>query len=64
MALDGSDVWLGGSGYVAVLDQNQKKVRKLTRMAARNVDRLEVAGGYIWAKFDRHLYRAPLNATQ
>lgn len=59
----GSEVWVGGFGYVAVVDLNRKVIRKLSRVPARNVDQLEVGGGYIWAKFDRHLYRAPLSAT-
>jgi hypothetical protein len=64
LALDGSDVWVGGPTYVAVLDLNQRKIRTLCRTAALSVDRLEIAGGYLWAKFDWRLYRVPLSETR
>ena len=42
----------------------KKSVRTMCYIPAHSVDRLEIAGGYLWAKFDRHLYRVPLTATR
>jgi hypothetical protein len=64
LVLNGAELWLGGGGYLAVFDLNQNKLRKLCYIPARTVDQLALAGGYLWAKFDRHLYRAPLSATK
>jgi hypothetical protein len=33
-------------------------------LAALLVDRIQIAGGYVWAQFDWHLYRASLSALQ
>jgi tetratricopeptide (TPR) repeat protein len=64
LQLDGSDVWLGGRGYIAAFDLNQNKIRASCSIAAKSVDRLQVAGGYLWAQFDKHLYKAPLSAMR
>ena len=60
LQLDGSDLWLGGRGYIAAFDLNQNKIRASCTISAKSVDRLQVAGGYLWAQFDKHLYKAPL----
>ena len=62
--VDGTDVWVGGWGYVAVVDTSLKSVRSLCYISSRTVDQLQVAGGYLWAQFDKHLYKVPLSATR
>ena len=60
MSLDGQNLWLGGSGFVALVDLTKGSVQKFAHITTRAVDQIEVGGGYLWAKFDRHLYRASL----
>lgn len=60
LTLDGSDLWLGGSGYIVAFNLDQNKIRASCNLAARSIDRLQVAGGYLWAQYDRHLHRARL----
>jgi hypothetical protein len=62
--VDGSDLWLGGRGYIVAFDVGQNKVRASCNLAAKAMDRLQVAGGYLWAQFDGHLYRVPLSAAR
>jgi hypothetical protein len=64
LAFDGRDLWAGGMGYIALLDTGQNQIRKLAYVRARSVDKIQIGGGYVWAQFDRHLYRAPLSALQ
>jgi hypothetical protein len=64
LALDGNNLWVGGEGTIALVDLNEAKVKKFCRIKATGVDRMQIAGGYLWAQFDRHLYRAPLSSVQ
>jgi len=64
IALDGKDIWVAGSGYLAVVDSTKPAVRKICYIPADEVNRLEIAGGYLWAQFDRHLYRVALSETR
>ena len=61
VAVDGASVWLGGMGFVALVDPQENKVLKCGYINARAVDRIQVAGGYLWVQFGQHLYRAVLN---
>lgn len=60
LTLDGKYLWVGGMGYIALLDPKEDQVLKLTYIHSRDVNKIQVGGGYIWAQFDWHLYRAPL----
>ena len=51
-------------GYIALVDPVQDKVLHFAYVQAKAVDCIQVAGGYVWAQFDWHLYRAPLSALQ
>jgi tetratricopeptide (TPR) repeat protein len=64
MTLDGNNLWVGGEGFIALVDLAEGKVRKFCHIQASGVDRIQIAGGYVWAQFDWHLYRAPLSALQ
>ncbi len=61
LLLDGSNVWVAGEGYLAMIDVATRSVRRICYIRARSVDRIQIAGGFIWAQFDQHLYRAALN---
>jgi hypothetical protein len=61
MVFQGHDLWVGGEGYIALVDLTECKVRKFSRVPARSVDCIAIAGGYIWAQFDWHLHRVALN---
>ncbi len=63
LALEGNYLWVGGSGYIAKIDPLKNELLKYSTMRAPSVDQLQIGGGFTWAKFDRHLYRAklPLN---
>src|ERR1035437_9273633 len=60
LPLDDTDLWVGGMGYIALVDPKENRVRKFAYIRARQVDQIQVGGGYVWAQFDGHLYRAPL----
>jgi hypothetical protein len=60
MALDGDDLWVGGAGFLTLVDLKESKVRKYCHINAPSVNRIQVGGGYVWAQFDWHLYRVPL----
>jgi hypothetical protein len=64
MTLDGNNLWVGGEGFITLVDLKDCKVRKYCHIRAAGVDRIQIGGGYIWAQFDWHLYRAPLNSLQ
>jgi tetratricopeptide (TPR) repeat protein len=59
VTLDGSDLWVGGFGFVAVLDLEKKAVRKFCYANAATVDHIEVGGGSTWVQFGGDLYRIP-----
>lgn len=64
LTLDGDNLWVGGEGAIALVDLKQCKVRKFCHVKAASVDRIQIAGGYVWAQFDSHLYRVPLSSLQ
>ena len=64
MALDNNNLWVGGEGYLALVDLRECKVLKYCRIQAASVNRIQIGGGYVWAQYDRHLYRAPLSELQ
>ena len=61
LELDGTNLWIGGRGYIARLDTKDLKVRKYSYIPTRNVNRIQVGGGYVWAQYNWHLHRAALN---
>ena len=61
MTLDGDDLWVGGEGFIALVDLTKCKVRKSCRIQAAGVDRIQVGGGYVWIQFNWQLYRVPLS---
>jgi hypothetical protein len=64
LTLDGDNLWVGGEGAIALVDLKSNSVRKFCHLQAGSVDRIQIAGGYVWAQFDCHLYRALLSALQ
>ena len=54
---------MGGQGYIALVDPAQDKVLKYAYLHSRSVDKIQVGGGYVWAQFNWHLYKAPLSAS-
>jgi hypothetical protein len=60
LAPDGHDLWVGGKGYIALVDLEQDKVRKFARVPAPAVDQIQIGGGCLWAFYDWHLHRALL----
>jgi hypothetical protein len=57
-------LWVGGVGYIARLDTAQDKVLNFSYVPGSGVNRIQIAGGYVWAHSDCYLYRAPLSALQ
>jgi hypothetical protein len=60
LAVDGNDLWVGGTGYIALVNPARNQVLKYAHLPAQSVDKLQVAGGYLWAQFNSHLHRTPL----
>ena len=48
----------------ALLDPARDELLHFALVQADTVERIQIAGGYVWAQFDWHLYRAPLSALQ
>ena len=61
LTLDGPNLWVGGMGYIALVNPAQDKVLGFAYVQAKTVDRIQIGGGYVWAQFDWHLYRALLS---
>jgi tetratricopeptide (TPR) repeat protein len=61
LSVDGANLWVGGMGYVALVDPARDKVLKFSYIKSDNVDKIQVGGGWVWAQFDWHLYKARLN---
>jgi hypothetical protein len=64
LRLDGSSLWLGGSGYIALYDLDKKKVLKVCYVPTRVIDDLQIGGAYLWVQFNGTLYRAHLASLQ
>ena len=60
MLVDGQELWVGGQGFITFVDLKERKVRKFSHIRTRSVDRIQVGGGYVWVKYDKHLHRAAL----
>ena len=57
ITMDGDDLWVGGLGYVALIDAKQKKILKFAYIAAQSVDKIQIGGGYVWAQYNGWLHR-------
>ncbi len=64
LELDGDNLWVGGEGAIALVSLKENKVKKFCHIKTNSVDRIQIAGGYVWVQFDWHLYRVPLSALQ
>ena len=61
---DGRSLWAGGLGYIARLDVSQNRITRSATISAQSVDKLQIAGGYLWVQFDGNLYRVLLSSIQ
>jgi len=64
LCLDGQDLWVGGFGFVALVDTDDGKVRKFAYVPASSVDEIQVGNGYVWAKYDWHLHKTLLSTLR
>jgi hypothetical protein len=64
LAIDGKDLWVGGMGYIAVIDPAQDLIKNFAMLHAESVDKIQVGGGYVWAQYNGYLYRAPIGDSQ
>lgn len=56
----GDKLWVGGIGYVALIDVQQNRVVKFSYITSDSVDHIEVGGGYLWTRINGYLHRTPL----
>jgi hypothetical protein len=61
LAFDGDNLWVGGMGYIALVDPAREAILKFARIQTPAVDSIQIGGGYLWAQYDSHLHRAPLS---
>jgi len=54
------DLWIGGLGFVALVDLQENKIKKIAYVSARSVDTIQRGGGYLWVQCDKHIYRMRL----
>jgi hypothetical protein len=64
LTLAGNDLWAGCEGTIALVALKENKVKKFCHTNAREVGRIQIAGGCIWAQVDWYLYRVPFSALQ
>ena len=67
LALDHGRLWVGGSGYIALVDPDKAEPRAVAYVQTDSVDCLQAAGGFLWAQLNCHVYRvnlAKLSAPQ
>ena len=60
LALQGREVWVGGQGFVAMVDLEENTMKKIAYAPTRSVEQIQLAGGWLWVQFDKHIYRASL----
>jgi ligand-binding sensor domain-containing protein len=60
LAFDGSNAWIGGIGFVAVVDLNHDKIRKVCYLDSK-VEGLCIKDGNAWIRTSYRLYREPLS---
>ena len=60
MVLNGRDLWVGGLGYLALVNVDENKLSRIAYVPAGTVEKLEIAGNFLWAQMDKHIYRVPL----
>jgi hypothetical protein len=64
IAVAGKQLWAGGESFLASVDLERNQIRKVHAIQARTVDRIEIGGGYVWAKYDKHLHRARVTGAE
>jgi streptogramin lyase len=60
IAVDGEDLWVGGLGYIALVDAKQNQIRKFAYIPANVVDQIQIGGGCVWAQYNGCLRRVSL----
>jgi hypothetical protein len=58
--LAGRDLWVGGQGFVALVDLDANKIKKLAYLPTASVDQIQLGGGCLWVQCDKHIYRTRL----
>jgi hypothetical protein len=61
LAVDSGRLWVGGFGYIALLDPAKDELYAVAYIRAESVDCLQTAGGFLWAQFGCQLYRKDLS---
>ncbi len=64
LMLQGRELWVGGQGFIALVDVDENRIKKLAYVPTRAVDQIQIGGGYVWAKYDKHLHRVSLSDVQ
>ena len=59
VALDGSKAWIGGKGYLALMDLTVPRVQRLARLGDKRIIGLQIQDNNVWFAADRSLYRVP-----
>lgn len=61
LALDGNKLWVGGMGYIGVIDLTSGHIDQLCDLEdlGTPVRCLEIDGDEVWAAVDKHLFRVP-----
>jgi tetratricopeptide (TPR) repeat protein len=61
---DDGKIWVGGTGYIALIDPHHDRLCCFTRIWSPAVDHIEIGGGYMWAQYNGYLHRATLGSLQ
>jgi hypothetical protein len=56
-------LWIGGLGYLALVDPKRDEMLRYAYVCAREVDQLVATDSVLWAIYDKHLHWARLDGT-
>ena len=57
VAIAGANLWVGGMGFVALVDPDRGLALRYAYVGATGIDRIQVGGDTAWIQFAGHLYR-------
>jgi hypothetical protein len=64
VAVDGDQMWIGGPGYVAVMDLKSRRILKRNLMNSTRATQLSIQGDSVWVKLNNEIARFPRNVAR
>jgi tetratricopeptide (TPR) repeat protein len=64
VAVDGDQMWIGGPGYVAVMDLKSRRILKRNLMNSTRATQLSIQGDSVWVKLNNEIARFSRNVAR